>query len=360
MLPLPRVRYAAPRRLAEALDLLEVGNRGVAASMGDVSARRGPALPLAGGTDLVPNLKHRLFEPELLVDLTRLEDPHLRGIRDEKDGVHVGALTTLDEAAHDALLGAYYPALSRGYGLVASPQIRNAGTVGGNLCLDTRCVYYNQTPFWRQSLGYCLKREGTQCHVVPGGTRCVAACSSDGGTLLMALEGQARVESRQGDRWVPVESFFIGEGRRNLALEAWELLTEVRIPHPEPGLRTAYEKLRPRAAIDFPILSVAVACRLDDGGSCRALRLVVSALGAKPRLVAGLDPIVIGKRLDEEVRSRVAEAAYKQCHPLTNIPIDAAWRHHMVPVVVRRALRTAVEGEATGGTAGPTRSQERR
>ncbi|HKA24238.1 MAG TPA: FAD binding domain-containing protein [Candidatus Eisenbacteria bacterium] len=340
MLPLPRFRFETPRHLSDALATLASGNRGTAADHGDVAARRGPVLPMAGGTDLLPNLKHDLFAPEAIVDLTRLGEARLRGVRDEKDGLHLGALTPLSEAAGDALLGAYYPALARGYSLVASPQIRNMGTVGGNLCLDTRCTYYNQTAFWRESLGYCLKREGTRCHVVPGGTRCVAASSSDGATLLTALGAEAHIESADGDRWVAVEKFFVGEGRRNLHLEAHELVTEVRLPRPAAGLTMGYEKLRPRNAIDFPILSVAVALERDPSGACKSLRLVVAALGSKPRLVAGLDG-VIGKPLDEEAMKRIGEAAYKQCHPLTNITVDPDWRHEMVPVYVRRALRAA-------------------
>ena len=340
MLPLPRFRYESPRRLADALATLGAA-RGQAADHGDVSARRGPVLPVAGGTDLIPNLKHDLFAPEVLVDLTRLEEERLRGVRDERDGLHVGALTPLSQAAGDALLGAYYPALARGYSLVASPQIRNMGTVGGNLCLDTRCTYYNQTAFWRQSLGYCLKREGTRCHVVPGGTRCVAASSSDGATLLTALGAEAHVESADGDRWVPVESFFVGEGRRNLQVAAHELVTEVRLPRPTAGLTMAYEKLRPRNAIDFPMLSVAVALEREPSGACRQLRVVVAALGAKPRLVAGLGTLA-GKTIDEGHMAQIAEAAYKQCHPLTNIAFDTEWRHDMVPVYVRRALTAAL------------------
>jgi 4-hydroxybenzoyl-CoA reductase subunit beta len=127
----------------------------------------------------------------------------------------------------------------------------------------------------------------------------------------------------------------------------------VRIPRPPGGLRTAYEKLRPRAAIDFPILSVAVACRLDEEGLCRSLRLVVSALGAKPRVVAGLDRLVEGRELDEDVRAEVAEAAYKQCHPLTNITVDADWRHDMVRVFVRRALAAALAGSPGAGPVAP-------
>jgi 4-hydroxybenzoyl-CoA reductase subunit beta len=348
MLPLPKFRWEAPSRLDAALELLERGNRGRVSDQGDVAARRGPVLPVAGGTDLVPNLKHRLITPEMLVSLSKLSDEHLRGVRDERDGIRIGALTSLSEAAGDPLLEAYFPALAKGYRLVASPQIRNMGTVGGNLCLDTRCTYYNQTSFWRQALGYCLKREGTQCHVVLGGTRCVAASSSDGATLLMALGAEARLQRDGGDRWLPVEKLFLGEGRRNLAIDASELVTEIRLPRPAPGLRTAYQKLRLREAIDFPALSVAVALELDEEGLCRSLCIVVSSLGAKPRVVAGLERMAAGKELDGKVIDEITKHAYRQCQPLTNIPLDTEWRHEMVPVFVRRGLL-----EALGRSPGP-------
>lgn len=341
MLTLPRMQWVAPARLTEALELLgENAHR--AAGDGDVAARRGPVLPVAGGTDVVPNLKHRLLDVETLVSLQRLPEPFLRGVRVEGDSVHIGALTSVADAAADPLLQATHPGLARAYSLVASPQIRNMGTVGGNLCLDTRCTYYNQTPFWRQALGFCLKREGTKCHVVPGGTRCVAASSSDGATMLLALGAEARVASRDGEKWLPVDDFFLGEGRRNLRLGADELVLEVRVPKPANGQSAAYEKLRPRAAIDFPALAVAVVARRDKGGALEALRVVVAALGAKPRLVAGLEKLVAGRRPDADLVRQVAEAAAKQCHPLTNISIDTEWRHAMVPVFVRRALAQAL------------------
>jgi 4-hydroxybenzoyl-CoA reductase subunit beta len=344
MLPLPRLRYLAPRDLREALALLEQGCRGRTVPDGDGAARRGPVLPIAGGTDLLPNLKHRLLDVELLVDLTRLEAPRLRGTREVAGWLHLGALTSLAAAAADPLLNARHPALAGAYRRIGSPQLRNMGTVGGNLCLDTRCTYLNQTAFWRAALGHCLKRKGTTCHVVPGGTRCVAACSSDGAALLTALGAEARVEGAAGDRWVAVEALLQPEGRRHLALSPGELVTELRLPAAPPGQRAAYEKLRLRQAIDFPMLSVAAVAELSPAGGCRSLRLVVSALGARPRLVGGLDALAVGNPLDPAAIERVAAEAHRQCHPLANLSSDPAWRRAMVPVLVRRALRRVAEG----------------
>lgn len=340
MLPVPRLRHLAPRRLREALDLLEQGGRGRASTGGDGAARRGPVVPIAGGTDLVPNLKHRLLDVELLVDLTRLEEPHLRGVREVGDRLHLGALTSLADAATHPLLQARLPALASTYRTIGSPQLRNMGTVGGNLCIDTRCGYFNQSAFWRASLGHCLKRKGTACHVVPGGTRCVAACSSDGAAMLTTLGAEARVEGPGGDRWLPVERLLLSEGLRHLALEPWELVTELRLPPRSSGQRAAYEKLRLRQAIDFPVLSVGAAAELEPDGACRSLRVVVSVLGSRPRLVAGLEPLVQGRPLDDAALERVAAEAHRQSHPLPNIGADPAWRRSMVPVLVRRALGT--------------------
>ncbi len=343
MLPLPPIRYLAPKRLRDALELLEQGGRGRTAPDGDGAQRRGPVLPIAGGTDLVPNLKHRLLDVELLVDLTRIEEPHLRGVREVAGHLHVGALTSLAAAAADPLLRQRHPTLAGAYRQIGSPQLRNMGTVGGNLCLDTRCTYFNQTAFWRAALGHCLKRKGTTCHVVPGARGCVAACSSDGAALLTALGAEARVEGVAGDRWIPVESLLQSEGRRHLALLPGELVTELRVPAAPPGRRAAYEKLRMREAIDFPVLSVAAVADLAPGGACRSLRVVVSALSARPRVVTGLGDLVEGRPLDDAALERVAAQAYRQCHPLANMTADPAWRRAMVPVLVRRALRRAME-----------------
>jgi len=348
VLTLPRVAWAAPERVQDALDLL-AANASRAATEGDVAARRGPVVPVAGGTDVIPNLKHRLLEVETLVSLSRLAAPEWRGVRQEADGVHVGALTPLSEAASDPVLRARHPALAEAYALVASPQIRNMGTVGGNLCLDTRCTYYNQTSFWRQSLGYCLKREGDKCHVVLGGTRCVAASSSDGVTMLIALSAEARVVSQSGERWTRVEDLFLGEGRRHLKLEPSELVAEVRIPPAPETQRAAYRKLRSRAAIDFPVLSVAAVVTRNGSKQLRDVRIVVSGLGAKPRVVAGLEKLLPGAEVGPEWVARVVEHAARQCHPLTNIPIDTGWRKEMVPVFVRRALLGALDAAGASG-----------
>jgi len=233
-----------------------------------------------------------------------------------------------------------YAAVAQAAALVASPQIRNMGTLGGNLCLDTRCTYYNQTFFWRESLGFCLKKDGVVCHVVPQGKRCVAAHSSDVAPMLIAYGAEVEIAGPEGRRRVSCENFFVGDGIHNNVLKADELVTRVTLPAATRGQRGAYRKLRPRGAIDFPMLSIAVTAR-GDAKRIESLRIVVSALGAKPRLLGSLEPLIAGRPANEDTFAAVAAAAHKQCRPLINVPYDDDWRHAMVPVMVTRALRDA-------------------
>ncbi|MBI5710363.1 MAG: FAD binding domain-containing protein [Candidatus Eisenbacteria bacterium] len=336
MLTLPRFELLRPRTLEELLAHLAEHAR--------------ESLIVAGGTDAVPNLKHRLHEPRFVVHIGGIET--LRFIRDEADGLHLGPLVTLSALAADQRVRRGFPALAKAAGLVAGPQLRNMGTLGGNLCLDTRCTYYNQTWFWRQALGFCLKKDGTVCHVVPAGKRCVAAHSSDLAPVLIALGAEVEIASLDPAtravrrRRLGVDDFFVGDGVHNNVLQGGEVVAEVLVPAAARGLKTGYQKLRPRGALDFPLLSVAFAARVTDG-ACAEARLVVSALAAKPRVVAGVDALARGKPLDDDVAEALAQAAYKQCRPVANLPYDPDYRHEMVPVFVRRAVREA------SGASGP-------
>jgi 4-hydroxybenzoyl-CoA reductase subunit beta len=231
-----------------------------------------------------------------------------------------------------------FKALARAAGSVAGPQLRNMGTIGGNLCLDTRCTYYNQTFFWRSALGFCLKKDGDVCHVTKVGRKCVAAHSADTAPVLMTLDAVADLVSADGERSVPVADFFVADGIEN-TVRGWnEIVTRIRIPLTAARMRTAFSKLRQRNAIDYPVLNIAVAADLADDGTIRELRMVVSALGSRPRVITGLDKVAAGRPLDAETTEAVAARAFQQCHPLTNIIVDAEWRRAMVPVYVRRAL----------------------
>ena len=345
MLRLPPFQYHRPRTVDEAVSLL---------------SEHGPdAMPIAGGTDLMPNMKHRLFTPAHVVSLNGIDA--MRGIEAIDTTLRIGALEKLADVAVNALVRRHCIGLATAAGLVAGPQLRNMGTIGGNVCLDTRCTYYNQTEFWRSALGYCLKKDGDVCHVTKVGRKCVAAHSADTPPNLIALGATLTLVGPSGSREIAASDFFITDGIWNTRRASDEILTEIRIPLMGPasnghggvldsvndrlgpdtnGLqrRSAYRKLRQRNSIDFPLLSVAVAGDFDENGTVTGLAGVVSALGARPRVLAGWDEIAVGERLGNEVIGALAERARAQCRPLDNIIVDTEWRRAMVPVYVRRAL----------------------
>lgn len=322
MLRLHPYQYYRPRALDEALDLLET--------------HEGDVMPIAGGTDLVPNMKHKLFTPGHLVSLRAL--PELQGIERENGHVRIGAAETLAViAAHEDLRG-MLPSLCRACGDISGPQLRRVGTIGGNVCLDTRCTYYNQTYFWRDALGFCLKKDGDACHVVKGGTRCVAAHSADAATAMMTLAAELDIAGPNGRRAVPIDEFFTSDGVWNRRMEPGEILVGIRIPVPAAGTRFSFQKLRVRDSIDFPLMNLAAAADFDGDGRVSSLRMVVSGMGSYPRKLGKVDDAARGNRLDADVIDAIAHQAFRQSHPLTNIPVDSDWRRAMVPVLTRRAL----------------------
>lgn len=333
MLRLPPFEYHRPVSLDDALRLLEEHGE--------------EAMLVAGGTDVLPNMKHRLHEPRHLVSLAGV--PGLRGVTLAEESLVIGAGETLAAVAGHPDVREVVPALAAAAGQVAGPQLRSMGTLGGNLCLDTRCTYYNQTYFWRRSLGFCLKKDGETCHVTQVGKKCVAAHSADTPPVLWALGATVDLVSPDGERAVPVEDLFVADGIANTVRRPDEILTRVRIPRPRPGTRMAFRKVRQRNSIDFPVLNLAAVAELEPEGPVRSLRLVVSALGSRPREVTGLEEMA-GRALDDDAIEEVAARAHQQCRPLTNIIVDPEWRRAMVPVYVRRAL-AAITGAATGAEA---------
>jgi 4-hydroxybenzoyl-CoA reductase subunit beta len=336
VLPLPIFDYHRPRTLAEALGLL---------------ASLGPrAQIIAGGTDVLPNMKQGLFEPEHVVSISRLEE--LRGISLDPghDGGYpqtpgassliIGAGMKLAEIADSLLVRRLAPALAEAAGAVGGPHHRAMGTLGGNICLDTRCRYYNQTYFWRKALGYCLKKDGTVCHVVKGGAKCVAAASNDSAPALIALDAEIRILGPAGERRLPARDFYTADGIKNTVLEPGEIVVRVAVPV-VPGRRSAFEKLRKRGAIDFPLLSVAARFDTDGDRRLTAADVVVSALGARPRRVRAATKVSVGTAT-ERLAETLAQAAFAECKPLTNLDDEAEWRREMVPVVVEKAVRRAL------------------
>jgi len=310
-----------PATLEEALALLD--------------SYKGRARVIAGGTDLLPNIKHGLHAPEVVVNLKAIDG--LRQITIGEEFIELGALLPLHTLAEHAELGTILPALVQAAGAVAGPQLRRMGTLGGNVCLDTRCVYINQTHFWRKSLGFCIKKDGTKCHVVTTGKRCVAAASNDTAPVLTVLGAELEIVSPRGTRAVLVADFYVNNGEKNNVLAPDEILTKIRIPRPATTRRMAFQKLRIRDAIDFPMLNMALAFDLVDG-EIKAPDLVVSAIASRPRRVRRIPE---GKP-DQALIDAACESAFRIVRPLSNINGDLVWRREMVKVLLRRAFNDAL------------------
>ncbi len=336
MLRLPRFDHHAPRTLQEAVQLV--------ADLGGHSALA------AGGTDLYPSMKRGLVEPNAVVNLGRVQE--LRGIRRNRDGgLTIGAMTTLQELIRDPSVSAGYPALNQAASAVATPQIRTMATVGGNLCSDTRCNYYDQSYLWRRAVDFCLKKDGDVCRVAPGSTRCWAVSSSDLAPVVIALGGRVRLVSVRGERTVPMPELFRDDGIAHLAKAPDEILADLTLPRSD-GLLSTYLKLRRRGSTDFPVLGVAVAARIDPSGRCDSVRIVVGAVSPSPVEILDAERLLVGNRLSENLIEKAAQAAFEAVRPMDNTDLTPFYRKRVAHLYVRRALtdlwRAAREGSRTG------------
>lgn len=310
---------------------------------------------VAGGTDLLPHMKLARVQPQVLVSLRRVEA--LAGIARLGTALRVGAGVRLDEVAHSPLVRAHAPVLAEAAGRVAGPQIRQMGTLGGNLCLDTRCRYVNQGALFREALGGCLKSHGDECHVVPGGQGCVAALSSDTAPALIALGAHLEILGPGGPRTCGLDGFYRTDGLAHTALEAGEIVTGVVIPAAGARQRFAWCKWAVRRSIDFPLVSFAL--RLDlapphapDGGAPGAVSagpsltgglLVVSVLGPRPRLIELAR--FAGQPVASTLAEQVSAVAFSKCRPLPNVPYDPEYRRERLAVEVRRAVLSLADQE---------------
>jgi len=311
MLRLPWFEHRAPRSVAEAAKIL---------------AGEGPAAMLiAGGTDLLPNMKRRHQSPKVLVSLARIEE--LRKLNGS-----FGAGLTLSRLVKNESTPT---ALRQAAAQVATPHLRNMGTLGGNLCLDTRCTYYNQTYEWRKAIDFCLKKDGSTCWVATASKRCVAVSSTDTAPALIALNAVVRLNSAKGEREIPVESLYKNDGIDYLSRRPDEILTEVTVPS---GWKSAYWKLRRRGSFDFPILGVAAALRLS-GDLVEDARIALGAVASRPFLVEKAGEFLKGKRLTDEVIAQAAELVANRAKPMDNTDMDLYWRKEVADDFAAYALR---------------------
>ncbi|MFT6110511.1 MAG: 4-hydroxybenzoyl-CoA reductase subunit beta [Planctomycetota bacterium] len=332
MLRLPKFRLEEPRDIAGAVALM--------AEHGE------DAMVVAGGTDLWPNMKHGLFEPKVVVSLGRIAE--MNGIEALPDGgLRIGATTTLADMAQSPDVQERAPALAQAASLVAGPQLRTMGTAGGNVMLDTRCQWYNQTHFWRKSLGYCLKKDGTACHVVAGGSKCVAAASNDTAPTLMSLNASATFATAEGVRDVKIDEMWKADGIWNKQPGRQEILTSLYIPAQAKGHRGAYGKLRDRGSIDYPLLGCAVRLDVDDSDVVEDADVVCVALVARPlrikKIAETLRGTKVGSPAFTEAVQEAANLAHTQAKPMDNIPGESLYRRQMVPVYVKKTLLAAAD-----------------
>jgi 4-hydroxybenzoyl-CoA reductase subunit beta len=311
MLRLPWFEYRAPRSLGEAAKIL---------------AGEGPAAMLiAGGTDLLPNMKRRHQAPKVLVSLRNVDElKRLNG--------GFGAALTLSQIVKSEKTPT---ALRQAAVQVATPHLRNMGTLGGNLCLDTRCTYYNQTYEWRKAIDFCLKKDGSTCWVATASKRCVAVSSTDTAPALIALNASVALVSVNGERDIPVEALYRNDGIEYLSRRADEILTEVKVP---PGWKSTYWKLRRRGSFDFPILGVAAAVKLS-GDVVEEARIALGAVASRPFLVEKAGEFLKGKRLSDEVIAQAAELVANRAKPMDNTDMDLYWRKEVADDFAGYALR---------------------
>lgn len=323
---LSEFQLAHPRNLPEALAHL--------------IDQAGKVRVLAGGTDLLPSMRQKLFEPEHVLDIRRIAG--LKGIRETERGIEIGALTTLSEIEHSLTLKKNYPVLTEAAKTIASPLIRHMGTIGGNICLDTRCLWYNQSLTWRKSCGFCIKKDGDLCHVAPGGTKCWAAFSADTPPALLCLNAEIEIASASITRRIPLRDFYTGEGDDYRKLKPDELLTKIILPHSSSGYHGTYRKLRIRGSIDYPLAGVAVAVKQTDG-HINDIQIALTAVNPAPVLVADLKPLLSNGRIDEHAAEHAGELAARTAKPLTTSALTPEYRREMIRVFTKRALLTVLE-----------------
>ena len=305
-------------------------------AMGLMAKHGGEVKIVAGGTDLLPSMKQKLFTPPYVMDLRGVGE--LRGIRNVPgDGVEIGALTTLTAIEHSAIIRKDYKVLYEAVKTVASPVLRNMGTLGGNVCLDTRCLWYNQSLLWRKSCGFCLKKDGNLCHVAPGGKFCWATFSGDTPPALLCLGAEIEIAGPQGLRRTTLSEFYVNDGIVRLHLAPNEIVTRVHLPEATAGWRGSYQKLRVRGSIDYPLAGVAVALKMKSG-RVEDARIAITALNPAPFLVKDADAHLIGMAPNEEIAVGIGELAARTAKPLTTSALTAEYRREMVRVFAKRAV----------------------
>jgi 4-hydroxybenzoyl-CoA reductase subunit beta len=331
MLRLPEFNYVRPRSLRAATKVLA-----------DLGA---DAMVVAGGTDVYPKMKRGQFTPRHLVSLQGLRE--LKGIRRTKEGCWIGAGETLTAVSHHPLIAKHFPALAHAAESVSTPQLRNMGSIGGNVLVDTRCNYYDQTYFWRQAVGFCMKKDGDICLVAPGSSKCLAIASSDTAPVLVSLDAEAVLVNKDRERRVKLAELYRDDGIDYSTKGRDEVLKALLIPKESFSCSNVYLKLRRRGSFDFPILGVAASMEIDEQQLCRHATVVLTAVASAPKLVPQATSLLEGNKPSKELIEAVADAAARVSHPLDNADLDYWYRKRMAKVYTRRALARVAGLEST-------------
>jgi 4-hydroxybenzoyl-CoA reductase subunit beta len=321
MLRLPPFRYYAPTSVKEAVR---------------IKADSGPeGAFVAGGTDLYPNMKRRQQSPRVVIGLSRI--PALSRVRFSADGPRIGAGVALSTLEHERRLRRSYPGLVHAIEEISTPPLRNMGTLGGNLLLDTRCNYYDQSLEWRQAIHFCMKKDGDVCWVAPGSAKCLAVQSADSVPVLVAMDARVVLVSGKGQREIAVEDLYANDGIHYLTKRPDELLTEIVLP-PVNGSRASYAKLRRRGAFDFPVLSVGAAV-WTEGAAVTKARLVLGGVASAPIRLSAAERVLMGRPLDEDAIAEASLAAAGPARPMDNTDFSLHWRKEVTKSFVSAALR---------------------
>jgi 4-hydroxybenzoyl-CoA reductase subunit beta len=326
MMRLPKFEYRVPRSIAEAVKII-----------GDV----GPSGQfVAGGTDLYPNMKRRQQTPQTVISVMRLQELN-QVTGDGSRGLGIGASMTLTDIIEHPVIKRDYPVIAGAARTISTPILRNMGTIGGNLLLDTRCNYYDQNYEWRKAINFCLKKDGDVCWVAPGSSKCWAVQSSDLVPVMVAIGAKLRFASTLGERVVDAAGLYNDDGIDYLHKRPDELLVDIQLP-PTDGWRGSYQKLRRRGAFDFPVLGVAAWVRLDETGAVKDARLVLGGIAPSPIEVKEAGQALIGQPLNENQIQKAAEACYVKARPLDNTDFVMNWRKQMARQYTIRALQQLV------------------
>jgi 4-hydroxybenzoyl-CoA reductase subunit beta len=322
---LPEFKLLRPRTVEEAVGMLH--------------RHQGEIQICAGGTDLLPSMKQRLFAPKFLMDIRGIDG--LERIRVTPGlGVELGALTTLSVVEDSGFISKNYPVLHEAVKTVASPILRNMGTMGGNICLDTRCLWYNQSLQWRKSCGFCIKKDGDLCHVAPGGKKCWAAFSADTPAALLCLNAEVNIASPQGYRRVPIAQLYNNDGVDRIKLAKTDMITSIYLPEASAGWSGAYKKLRLRGSIDYPLAGVAVAVKYR-GKVVEDARVAITGVNPAPHLIPDAPHALIGRELNDHAAMVVGELAARVAKPLTTSLLTPEYRREMIKVYAKRAVMGA-------------------